>query len=319
MKCPVCKTELNNNQTICPNCSFNDIRTEFINAEEAVAWMDNVVVPFRTEYQSKVSANELFERMFADQWSKSISTNSTTQNDFQFEYTEKGIKLTGYNASNPIVQIPSVINGQSVVCIGENLFKGRKEIKEIVIPNTVSQIENSAFEKCSVEKVVLPDSIEQIGESAFSGSNITEIVFPPKVRRISSYVCGACRSLRTVVILGAEILGNRAFFWCDKLEKIFLPNTLRLIDCGLDGVDVQTTRLNKIIIPASVEEIRTDGAWKHKNVAVLNDNVEWKLTRQNSYVYQTPTMYCNMGSTTYDYANKHSMAIMPLSSFPSNV
>lgn len=281
--------------------------------------MDNVVVPFRAAYQRKVSANDLFERMFADQWQTSVSTDALTQNEFQFEQSADGVKLTGYNASNSLVKIPAFINGQPVVCIGENLFKRRKEIKEIIIPNTIVQIEDCAFEKCSVEKIMLPDSIEQIGKSAFSGSNITEIVFPANVKVISPYVCGACRSLHTVVILGAEILGNRAFFWCDNLEKIYLPNTLRLIDCGLDSVDVKTTRLNKIIIPASVEEIRTDGAWKHKNVAVLNDNVEWKLTKQNSYVYQTPTMYCNIGSTTYNYANEHSMAILPLSSFPSNL
>ena len=49
MKCPVCKTECTGN-SCCPECDFDQINTVFVNKDDANAWIQNVVIPFREEY-----------------------------------------------------------------------------------------------------------------------------------------------------------------------------------------------------------------------------------------------------------------------------
>ena len=50
MKCPVCKTECNGYDS-CPNCGFTEIRTEFLNKDEAQRWMDDTVIPCQAVYK----------------------------------------------------------------------------------------------------------------------------------------------------------------------------------------------------------------------------------------------------------------------------
>lgn len=51
MKCPVCEKQIENTIQKCPNCGFEDLRTEFINENELERWQTYVVYPCRFAYQ----------------------------------------------------------------------------------------------------------------------------------------------------------------------------------------------------------------------------------------------------------------------------
>ena len=51
MKCPVCNSELKAKVTVCPVCSFDDIRYEFINDEELRMWQNYVIQPCKYAYR----------------------------------------------------------------------------------------------------------------------------------------------------------------------------------------------------------------------------------------------------------------------------
>lgn len=50
MKCPVCKTEVHD-KNVCEMCGFDDIRSEFLSQEDADFWMQNVVIPYKDNYE----------------------------------------------------------------------------------------------------------------------------------------------------------------------------------------------------------------------------------------------------------------------------
>lgn len=52
MLCPVCKSECGA-EPICGNCGFDQFRAEFVSREDADYWMQNVVVPYREQFQSR--------------------------------------------------------------------------------------------------------------------------------------------------------------------------------------------------------------------------------------------------------------------------
>ena len=52
MKCPVCKTNHEQNISVCPICGFEQLQREFINQDEYKLWLKEVVDPFKDEYRA---------------------------------------------------------------------------------------------------------------------------------------------------------------------------------------------------------------------------------------------------------------------------
>jgi len=87
-------------------------------------------------------------------------------NEAFFTVNNSGV-LTGYNGSQTNVVIPSIINGITVIEIGERALQS-KNLISVMIPNGVRTIGNSAFSNNSqLTRVNFPNSINSIGNSAF--------------------------------------------------------------------------------------------------------------------------------------------------------
>ena len=54
MLCPVCKSECGT-ENVCKECGFDQLQVEFLSRDDAVHWMDTVVVPYREKYISDMS------------------------------------------------------------------------------------------------------------------------------------------------------------------------------------------------------------------------------------------------------------------------
>jgi len=74
MKCPVCKTEISKSTTICPNCKFDDLQHEFINAEDAMEWAKEMVLPYKRKWEAETAidlsseySKEVLLRYFTDE------------------------------------------------------------------------------------------------------------------------------------------------------------------------------------------------------------------------------------------------------------
>ncbi|MBO4806174.1 MAG: leucine-rich repeat domain-containing protein, partial [Paludibacteraceae bacterium] len=78
----------------------------------------------------------------------------------------------------------------------------KQKIKSIVIPDSVKEINNYAFEYMEkLEKVIFPEGLERIGEVAFfSCKKLKEVIFPKSLRSIESKAFAECSALTHIVI-----------------------------------------------------------------------------------------------------------------------
>jgi hypothetical protein len=155
----------------------------------------------------------------------------------QFTYTTNNgtITITGYTGTDANVVIPSTIDGLPVTSIGVDTFL-YSSISGVTIPNSVTNIEDGAFEACfsltnimvdplnsafsSVDGVLfnqsqttlveypggnlggytIPNSVTNIEADAFSGCSLSSVTIPNSVSSIGDYAFYACTSLTNIML-----------------------------------------------------------------------------------------------------------------------
>ena len=143
-------------------------------------------------------------------------------------------------------------------------------LKEVIIPNTISEIGAYQFYNfSSLENIVIPNTVLSIGENAFYGcENIKKMEIPFVGEKAdesgSTYFVylfgnssstsynGVPSSLKEVKVTGGTNLGSSAFYYCKNIEKIILPDTL--ISIGEDAF-CGCSSLTSINLPSSITSI----------------------------------------------------------------
>lgn len=96
------------------------------------------------------------------------------QEIYTVQEVDGGIEILAYNDDQEIVEIPSTMNGLPVVSLASMSF-ANISARKIVVPNTVTNIGDSAFFGCSnLKELVLPGSIETYGANLLYGCNSLE-------------------------------------------------------------------------------------------------------------------------------------------------
>ena len=159
----------------------------------------------------------------------------------------------------------------SATSIGDYAFYNYNNLTEIVIPDNVTSIGDYAFAGCSgLTSVIVSDSVTEIGYSAFARcENLTEITLPfvgaSKDNTSNShfgYIFGASSysynssyvptSLKKVTITSATSIGDYAFYNCNNLTEIVIPDSVTSIE---GRAFYNCSGLTEIVIPDSVTSI----------------------------------------------------------------
>ena len=149
-----------------------------------------------------------------------------------------------------LVFCPSSKNGSYAIPRGVTEIMERAfsctELTRVTIPNTVTTIGAYAFYQSHLEKLNLPRSVEVIGEHAFDDS-----------------------TLIAVSMNGVSSIGSYAFYECDELELVDLPESLTEIGgMAFSGC----TKL--VHISVKCKNVKIDsGAFE--NTAFYNDENNW--------------------------------------------
>ena len=102
-------------------------------------------------------------------------------------------------------------------------------IKEIQIPNSVSEIPGGTFWDCTaLESVRLPETIEYIPPFMFSGcTSLKQVNIPSNVKSISEEAFSFCTSLKTIDFPeGLILISDRAFWGCASLVEAYIPKSV---------------------------------------------------------------------------------------------
>ena len=151
-------------------------------------------------------------------------------------------------------------------CIMEKLFSGCFSLKEIVLPNSIKSIGDSAFVGTAIEKIVLPKSLEILGEAAFyTCTKLNKIVFNNRIKNIGDYAFNYCYSLEEIHIPSSITkIGACCFEGCSKLKRIIIDVPSEKLDgyghlaniyphewVGKNNHDIEVVCLDKtFIVPA---------------------------------------------------------------------
>ena len=130
------------------------------------------------------------------------------------------------------------------------------EIKELIIPNDITQIKFATFYgNEGLTSVTIPNSVTDIGKSAFYGcKGLTKVIIPDSVIEIGKYAFAGCESL-TVVTMGKSVqtIGENAFYEANLEKIIFLnpiPPVLKNIELLYDYNDYRYNKNRMLCVSA---------------------------------------------------------------------
>ena len=196
------------------------------------------------------------------------STSSTTSTTYYIPSSLRSVTVTGGNilrgAFSGCSMLTSVTIGDSVTSIGGYAFNGCKaeivwgdtpaitEIGEdafagyagasITIPNSVTSIRDYAFSGCtSLISVTIGDSVTSIGKRAFNNCHslerLTVALDNPVYHSAGNCIIETATKTLIQGCKGSVIpddgsvtsLGSQAFYYCDSLTSIAIPNSVTSI------------------------------------------------------------------------------------------
>ena len=129
---------------------------------------------------------------------------------------------------------------------------------DVTIPETVTSINESAFENCeNMTSVKISNSVTSINPYAFSGCTLlTSITIPESVTTIANSVFSYCSGLASVILPETiTTIGSSSFWCCSRLKSIKIPESVISIDrSAFYGCE----RLTSMTIPSAVASIGED-------------------------------------------------------------
>ena len=215
----------------------------------------SLVIPEGMRFISSTAFGELLKRTYCPSLatihfpSNAIKMDSHIQTPFSgtewFKKQPEGVVYAGANA------------------IG---YKGAMpEDAELVIKEGTKTIASSAFQQNrNIKKVVLPNSLQYIFDLAFLGcNNLVEVVgsevdcetdegdiFLDVNGHIGDYTFADCKELEFIYIPSAvKTIGECAFNDCEQLNTLYFPKT-----SSLEAVDVERWFGKEVVIPKMVFE-----------------------------------------------------------------
>jgi len=169
------------------------------------------------------------------------------------------------------------VNMEASVSIGPRAFASCSELKRIVLPETLTVIEDEAFERCwDLAEVSFPDSLTRIGVRAFASCDLKTVELGSGPVEIDDFAFQNSFEISKVDLGGAVRLGEETF---DALyiDKLVIPDTLKAMGNG----NFSHSRVHSLHIGSGLEEfedILFEGFMELKEITLSPDNKALRLS-----------------------------------------
>jgi hypothetical protein len=163
----------------------------------------------------------------------------------------QGILLDGKKCSG------SLVIDQSVTVIGTRAFNGTYSLTSVIIPGSVTTIDEGAFQSSSLSSVVIPNSVTSIKRYAFSFTKLTNVNLPTSISTIT----------------------DQSFAYT-LITSIVIPDSVRTIELGA----FTDTPLNSITFSKNISEI---GSIAFRNTKLVNVVLPDSVKKLGSNVFSS--------------------------------
>lgn len=210
--------------------------------------------------------------------------------------SDKTAMIHGYAGKAKNITIPSKLDGKKVTSLGESI--GYLGVETIKIPAGITLIEGGSFTGAPKLKSFTVDEANKkfiAVNGILYSKDKKELVQYPFAKEGTSFAVPA----------GTEVIGAVAFYGCNKLVKITLPDSVKEIGASaFAGTGISTfaipdgvkeigfnafsmcDALTEITIPGTVSVINMfafDNCTSLKKVNFLGSEAQWKKVRIDSY------------------------------------
>lgn len=185
--------------------------------------------------------------------------------DISGTYTVKqGTTLLAAYAFSACRNLTDIVLPDSVTRIDESVFSNCSSLTSVVLPNSLTSIGNQAFAMCALTRIEIPAGVTQIGTMPFVMCvNLSDItVAQGNATFYSANNCLIDRTSKTLIVAGANgsiptdgsvtQIGPYAFMACPTLTNLVIPDSVTSIGpCAF----VYCDNLTSVEIPAGVTHI----------------------------------------------------------------
>ena len=218
-----------------------------------------------------------------------------------YEKTDNGygVRYYIYGLSNfTSATIPKTHKGQDVVSLRGNTFSNMYFLKEVKLPDSITEIRGQAFKNdYSLTSVNLPSNLLYLGgETFYNCKSLKSINLPIGISEIKGSTFENCKSLKSVVIPdNVTRIGGHAFYGNSSLSSVIISENSKLKEIGSSAFRLCRS-LDKITIPKDTYvNIR---AFKESptDVKRFGDVELGSLINSSNYAYDA-YVYIKLGET----------------------
>ena len=177
------------------------------------------------------------------------------------------VKTIGNSAFEQCDNLCAVKIGAGVRKLPQWCFYGCDILQNVIIPETVNELDANVFEASGISYQKLPQSIKSIPYQSFKDcKNLTEVVCSDALESIGDYAFERCYNLTTLTTAAEDVaFNNTTFKDCPKFKDprfyVFNPANTGIESTGNIGAD------NTLVHFTVKYDIRDD--WKKDNIQML--------------------------------------------------
>lgn len=194
---------------------------------------------------------------------------------------------------------------------------------DLIIPETVTEMQREAFLYCKMRSVTIPNSLTYISDYAFSQcKNLEEIHFGKNITSIGKWAFYWCSALTTLDLPESIVtLGKSCFLGCTALTSVYVPASVTsmesnfvacnaLTEIKVDPMNTVYSDIDGVVFNKNQNKLLMYPAGKQQTEYVVPAGVD-TIAREAFYSCQNLTSVSLPGSLKYidNYAFAYSRGI----------